>query len=120
MTIQVVWVELPVKDIERAVKFYQDALGVEAEIVDDGVRKTATLAHESGVGISLNQTTNFEGSDKGAFVYVYAGEDIDAVLPRIEPAGGKVLTQKTSMGAAGYYATIHDTEGNVLALYSAE
>jgi uncharacterized protein len=119
---QAVWIEIPVKDIERALKFYQTLFELEAiEITNDGVRRTATLFGDptgQKAGISLNQTANFEPSDKGVFVYLDAGEDLTEHLNRVEPAGGKVVEGKTSMGEAGWFASFTDTEGNLLALYS--
>lgn len=120
--IQAVWVEIPVKDLDRATKFYQALFELEsAEISDDGVRRTATLFGDptgKSPGISLNQTANFEPSNKGTLVYLDAGEELTGHLKRVEPAGGKVIEPKTSMGAAGYFASFLDTEGNLLALYS--
>ena len=116
-----VWVEIPAKDIERALRFYQAVFDLEpTEISTDDVRRIATLADtkSGGVGISLNQTQSFEPGDKGPLVYLDVGEDLTDQLNRVEPAGGRITAPKTSMGEAGYYATILDTEGNVLALYS--
>jgi predicted enzyme related to lactoylglutathione lyase len=119
---QAVWIEIPVKDLDRAMAFYQAVFQLEpTEIATDDVRRTTTLASttpEGGVGISLNQTKNFEPSSKGTLVYLDTGEDLTQHLNRVEPAGGKVVEPKTSMGEAGYYATFLDTEGNILALYS--
>jgi uncharacterized protein len=121
MALNVTWVEIPCKDIQRALKFYEAVFGVTAEITDDGERKTATLFYApGGVGVSLNQTANFEPSDKGIYVYLDAGDAIDTVLPKVAPAGGKALTDKISMGEAGFYATILDTEGNAIGLYCAK
>ena len=39
-------------------------------------------------------------------------------LTLFKVAGGKIVEPKTSMGPAGYYATVLDSEGNVFALYS--
>jgi len=119
---QAVWIEIPVKDIERALRFYQAVFQLEAiEISTDEVRRTAVLVDNTGAGgagISLDQTSNFEPSDKGTLVYLDAGADLTDHLNRVEPAGGTIVERKTSMGAAGQYATVRDTEGNVLALYS--
>lgn len=121
MAFQVVWIEIPVKDIERAAKFYEAVFEVKYQINDDGVRRTATIADSSqGVGVSLNQTANFEPSDKGVFLYVDTGKDLNDWLPRIEPAGGTVMTEKIFMPGAGHYAAFKDTEGNLLALYSVD
>jgi len=118
--LQAVWIEIPVKNLERAIEFYRAVFGLEAtEVADDGVRRTTTLyrGSETAAGISLNQTRDFEPSDRGPLVYLYNGENIDTVLPRVEPAGGKVTSGKTSMGQAGNLALVVDTEGNTLALY---
>src|SRR5690606_14346767 len=120
--IQAVWFEIPVMDLERAMKFYQAVFDLPpTEISTDDIRRTTTLFPgnaEGAAGISLNQTQNFPPSDHGPLVYLDASPDLTPVLQRVEPAGGKVVEGKTSMGAAGCYATFLDTEGNLLALYS--
>jgi uncharacterized protein len=119
---QAVWVEIPVRDIERALAFYQALFELQpTEINTDEVRRTATLlgdTSEGRAGISLNQTKNFEPGDNGPLIYLDTGQDLTAHLNRVEPAGGSVVEAKTSMGEAGYYATFRDSEGNLLALYS--
>ena len=120
--IQAVWIEIPVKNVERAAKFYEAVFQVKgSEVREFGGRRTVNLFFDETMakpGISLNQTTNFEPSDHGIFVYLDAGEDLTDALNRVEAAGGKILAGKTSMGADGFYAPILDTEGNQLALYS--
>jgi uncharacterized protein len=115
---QAVWVEIPVEDLARAAAFYQTIFGLPAgQVADDGTRRTITLANpsaEGGVGISLNQTAGFQPSDKGSLVYLGAAED---ALDRVEASGGKILEGKTSMGDAGSYALILDSEGNQFALF---
>jgi hypothetical protein len=120
--IRAIWTEIPARNIERALRFYTTLFELEpVEIVDDGPRRRATLVNTSdggGTGISLNQTDNFEPGNNGVLVYLHVGEDLTDNLNRVEAAGGKIFEAKTSMGQAGYYATIEDTEGNVLDLYS--
>jgi uncharacterized protein len=119
---QAVWIELPVKDLDRALAFYQSVFHCQPlDVLDDGVRRTVTLMNtspEGRPGISLNQTTNFEPGNTGPLVYLDAGEDLTEHLNRVVPAGGTLIEAKTSMGEAGNYATFLDTEGNMLALYS--
>ena len=122
--IQSVWVEIPAADIERALRFYTALFELDSvDIVDDGPRRTATMvstADNGSPGISLNQTNNFRPHNDGVLVYYYAGDDLNTYLDRVEAAGGKIVETKTQMGEAGYYATVQDTEGNLLALYSAQ
>lgn len=123
MQFQVGWVEIPVTDIERARRFYSALFEVEAEIVDDGTRRTVTLTSgdQSGVGASLTQVANFEPGDKGPLVYVSpANDDMDAALSQVEAAGGSIVEGKTPMGSAGFYGLFKDTEGNTLAFYSSK
>ena len=121
---QAIWIEIPVNNIERALQFYQTVFDLEpTEISTDDMRRIAVLVSttpEGGVGISLNQTKNFTPGDKGTLVYLAVGEDLNQNLNRVESAGGKIVEPKTSMGEAGNYATIRDTEGNVVALYSSK
>lgn len=116
------WVEIPVTNLERAMKFYQAVFELEVTPIDaDDVRRTTTLVSatdEGGIGISLNQTRNFTPCDHGPLLYLYTGKDVVDYLERVEPAGGKIVQPKTQMSENSegfYYATILDTEGNMLA-----
>jgi predicted enzyme related to lactoylglutathione lyase len=116
---QAVWIEIPVVNITRAATFYRTIFDLPpVEIMDDGVRKTATLIN-ANPGISLNQTAGFTPSDKGVYVYFQlSGTDSNPLL-KVEEAGGKIVQEKTSMGDAGWYASVLDTEGNIIGLYFA-
>jgi hypothetical protein len=55
----------------------------------------------------------------GAVVYLNANPNIQEVLDRIEPAGGKVLMPRTLINEhIGYMAFFADTEGNRVALHA--
>lgn len=122
--IQAVWFEIPVMDLERAMKFYQAVFELgPTEITTDDIRRTTTLfpgSAEGLPGLSLNQTADFTPSDHGPLVYLDASPDLAPALARVEPSGGKVVEGKTPMGQAGCYATFIDSEGNLLAMYSPE
>ena len=120
----VTWVEIPVADYDRAKAFYEALMDAPLNEFDSGNdgRRTASLPHDgTGVGMSINQTEGFEPGANGPLPYMYAGEVLDVMLARVEPAGGTVIIPKTPMGESaggGFYATIRDTEGNTLALYA--
>ncbi|GEM_PF-243905 len=116
------FIEIPVLDLDRAVKFYQDVFGLATvtPYVDD-VRRVAVLFSEEDSqipGISLNQTANFEPTAKGQLVYYNASEDLAVYTERVIAAGGKVIAPKESMGGAGDFIIFGDTEGNAFAFYS--
>lgn len=121
--LQTVWIELPVKDIERALAFYRAVFQLgDIAVNDDGTRRTAVLAStgEGGSpGISLTQTAGFNPSDRsGVWLYFATGEDFAGHVERVRAAGGTIVDEKVSMGEAGSYTSFIDTEGNLLSLYT--
>ena len=55
----------------------------------------------------------------GTIVYLNANPGIQAVIERIEPAGGKILMSRTHISdQIGYMAFFIDTEGNRMALHA--
>lgn len=118
-----VWIELPVKDIERALAFYTAVFQLgEIAISDDGIRKTAILANsgEGGApGLSLTQVAGFDAAGKaGIWLYLDTAGDFDGHVARVTEAGGEIVEAHVSMGEAGSYASFLDTEGNLIALYT--
>lgn len=119
MTAGIVWVEIPVLDMNRALAFYNTLFGLNAEAYDDGTRLSAVLwMIEGAPGLSLNQTAGFRPSADGPWIYLHSSDPLDELLARVEAAGGEILSPLTAMGEAGAYTAIRDTEGNTLALYS--
>jgi predicted enzyme related to lactoylglutathione lyase len=120
--LSVVFVELPARDLNRAVGFYQKVFDLKpGNPYSDGERSTYTLFSGSGTGhpgISLNQTKNFDPTgNNGVFVYLNGKYDLDTTLDRAVSAGGVVILPKTAMGDWGCYAIFADTEGNHLGLF---
>jgi len=113
------WFDIPVLDIERAGTFYRTILGVELthlEAPPDYVMKWFPSEPDGGGG--LIQGGGRQPSSDGTVVYFNGGEDLDAVLSKVEPAGGKVLVPKTGSEERGYVAFFLDTEGNQVGLHS--
>ena len=54
---------------------------------------------------------------KGIVVYLNVTDQMQAVLDRIEPAGGKIAMPPTDIGF-GFIAFFLDTEGNKVGLHS--
>jgi hypothetical protein len=123
MSAKVTFLEVPALDIDRATSFYTQLLHLSTpDLWDDGVRKVRVIMNQEaggGVGISLNQTANFEPGNKGPLVYIQVEEDLEALMGRVQALGGKMLAPKTDMGMGdgSYYAIFEDTEGNALAVY---
>lgn len=115
----VVWVEVPVNDINRAARFYGALFDQQLQPTEyNGRRFVSIEVPEGQVGLSLNQCEGFAPGHHGPLVYLNARTQFDMLLSRIESAGGKVVIPRSPMSATSVFATFHDTEGNTLALYA--
>lgn len=114
------WFEIPVKDFDRAAKFYGEILDGKVEKEDFAGALMGFLPMDGdGVGGAISKADGFEPSDKGTLVYFNCGEDLASTLDRVESAGGKIIVPKTLITPEiGYFAIFMDTEGNKLALHS--
>jgi hypothetical protein len=129
------WFEIPVLDSERAKKFYETILNIKMHtatfVVKDFIDKgdmneemtffptvTGVIQATSGrVTGALVKSTRFKPSTEGSLLYLNAYPDIQTVLDKIEPAGGKVIVTKYK-NLAGYIAVFTDSEGNNIGLHS--
>ena len=118
------WFEIPVKDMERAIKFYETVFTVKLVRQKLGQLDMAWFPWvETGKGSagSLVHAPDFyQPSHDGILVYFTAHSgDVNNELSRVEKAGGKVLQKKTLITKElGHYAILLDTEGNRIALHS--
>ena len=108
------WFEIPVADLTRAKRFYSSLLAAELRQESmNGIDMAIFPYQQGGVGGALVQGEQFVPSEKGAVVYLNAGEDLDGILSRTEPAGGKVMMGRTLLSEQiGSIAFVQDTEGN--------
>ena len=115
----VVWFDIPVKNLDRAMKFYSKVMSVELKSVEIGPGKQANFPFVPGVASgSLKESKESEPSAAGTMVYLNGGEDLSVPLARVEAAGGTIVKHKTRIGENGFMAIFKDTEGNHVALHS--
>jgi predicted enzyme related to lactoylglutathione lyase len=118
------WFEIPVNNMERAVKFYEKVLDLKMERHMMGPLNMAWFPwQENGLGSpgSLVKHPDFYvPSADGVLIYLTAHSgDLSNELARVNAAGGKVIQTKTQISEEyGYMALILDTEGNRVALHS--
>jgi len=112
--------EIPVNDLDRAIRFYTEVFGYEFERTSVDSNEMAWFPiNEAASGISgaLAKGESYVPSTKGTLVY-FNTDNIDQVLSRVNSNGGKTLYPKTSIGELGWVAEFEDSEGNRIALYS--
>ncbi|HRK95657.1 MAG TPA: VOC family protein [Rhodospirillales bacterium] len=113
------YVEMPVTDIERAVRFYTAVFGFAlTRQTVDGYEMALFPRTWGAPGASgaLASGDVYVPSKSGPVVY-FDVADIDAVLERAEAQGAAILYAKKRVGA-GYVAEIEDSEGNRIALHA--
>ena len=113
------WVEIPGKDIERAVKFYNALFNLDLQILDFGEEKMACFPNNEG---AISWAENFTPSQNGVLVSFNAVDKLKNSLARIQENGGTVVQGKTKIDAEdrGYFALFIDSEGNKIGLYGDE
>lgn len=114
------WFEIPVENMERAVRFYEALVGhsLQRELfmnVPHAIFKSSKDG--DGVGGALIQESGRKPAGTGSMVYLNCS-DIEAALARATELGGSITQPKTSIGPMGWVAWIRDTEGNQVGLHT--
>lgn len=113
------WFEIPVTNMDRALKFYGTIFGIDMDTMEGMPGMTmAMFPAEDGVGGALVHAEGYKPSQDGTVVYLNGGDDLSKVLDKVEGAGGKVVIPKTDIGENGFFAHFVDIEGNRVALHS--
>ena len=119
------WIEIPVTDMDRAIRFYETVFGFKLERHQMGPLDMAWFPSKEGstgsAGTLVRHPEFYSPSDKkGPLVYFTAfSGDVATELGRVEAAGGKVLTEKKQISPDhGYMGLFLDSEGNRIALHS--
>ena len=112
--------EIPATDINRAIKFYEVILGVTIDQMDiEGMQMGIFPYEDQMVTGVIIKADGYKPSADGVTIYLNAGDDLDAILDRVDNNGGKILLPKTAHAdESGYFALFLDSEGNRMALNS--
>ncbi len=112
------WFELFVTDMPRAQAFYEQLLATKLEAARFNGEPHA-LFGDDGLKGALVKREGKAPSTEGSLVYLNCNGTLDAVLSRVEKAGGKIVLPKTDIGPPGFVAIVHDSEGNAVGLHAA-
>ncbi|MFI5237574.1 MAG: VOC family protein [Ignavibacteriales bacterium] len=118
------WVEIPVADFDRAKKFYSLIYDFDMPEMQMGPNRMGILLYDQpngGIGGAIVQGQGYTPTTDGIKIYMNGGRDLNTVLNRVEKAGGKLIMKKIQITPElGFFATIQDTEGNIISLHSME
>lgn len=115
------WFEIPVRELDRAQRFYEAVLERPMKRETMGSEQMALFAaDQAGVQGCLNIGAEAVApSAAGTRVYLDASPSIDDALARAPRAGGRVVTPKVALPEGmGFFAHIADTEGNIVGLHA--
>lgn len=114
-----VWLDIPVLDLDRAITFYQTVL----DWTLDDQRPQADMAvfrHSRGeVAVALI-LQSFPPGGLGPLPYLNCHGRLERALSQVDPCGGVVEQPIHSLAPFGFRAVIRDSEGNRVALHSIE
>ena len=110
------WVEIPARNMERAINFYNALLGLDLKLLDFGEEKMACFPNDEG---AISQAPGFNPSKDGVLVSLNMGDGLDEAIRILQEKGGKLVKPKCKIEAEGrgYFAIFMDPEGNRVGLY---
>lgn len=113
---RIVWFDLPVSDLTRAIQFYSEVLDVEISEEFPGV---AIISHDNDeVSGCLFKSDEQLPSKAGALIYFNVLGRLEAAVDAAERNGGQVEKPPHEIGPFGHRAIVIDSEGNRIALHS--
>jgi predicted enzyme related to lactoylglutathione lyase len=117
------WFEIPVIDLGRSQKFYEEIMGITFSKMDLPQLKMRLFPIDDaqGIGGSLVDSGGFHkpSATEGPLIYLNGNPDVQLILSKVEKAGGKIVVPKTQISPEfGYMCVILDTEGNRIAFHS--
>ena len=118
------WFEIPVNDMDRAIKFYETVFNLKLSRNTLGPLDMAWFPWDEekpgSPGSLVCLPEYYKPSQEGVLIYFSSHTgDLADELSRVEKAGGKILSPKKQISEEnGYMALLLDTEGNRIALHS--
>ena len=120
MSHRFVWVDIPVRDLDRAIGFYAAVLGTPVTREGGPGFSFGLLAHSGSdvAGCLYLADDDNAPSPRGPLVYLNVDGRIADAERAVTAAGGQVLKATHAIGPHGYRVIVLDSEGNRVALHS--
>jgi predicted enzyme related to lactoylglutathione lyase len=118
------WFEIPAKDMDRAVKFYESVFDFKMHRQKMNTLDMAWFPWKEdrpgAPGSLVHNEEFYTPSDKGVLIYLTTPSgDLNEDAAKIEEAGGKIIVPRQQISEDyGYIVVFLDTEGNRVALHS--
>jgi uncharacterized protein len=120
----ITWFEIPSLNLDQAQSFYEAVLNCKLRREAMGPSQGAVFPYENGEdgvgGAIMCGPSAPTRSSAGVQIYLDCGADpLDQVLSRVRAAGGTVALPRQALPPGlGFFAHIHDLDGNRIGLHS--
>jgi predicted enzyme related to lactoylglutathione lyase len=117
------WTDIPVTNLDRAIKFYSAILGKEVRKLSGGGMEYGLLPHEeqnaSGCLCIRGDSGGVDNrpSANGPLICLSVEGRLDKAAEAARANCGKVLRARQQIGDHGFRAVVIDSEGNRIALH---
>jgi predicted enzyme related to lactoylglutathione lyase len=115
----IAWFDVPVVDLDRAIRFYSAILGAPVRKEKTGSIPIGMLPTPDGNQMGcLVPSNEAKPSADGVMIWFDVNGRIKDAVAAVSANGGKVLGDVHAIGQYGFRAEVLDSEGNRIALYS--
>lgn len=111
----IVWLDIPAKNLERAIKFYSSVLNIKVKPQSYGDSSIGEFPDGAGCVFESKEET---GKGDMPLVYFTCDGRLEDAETKVTENGGEVLKPKHSIGQWGFRTVAKDSEGNKIALHS--
>jgi len=115
---RVVWFDLSVVDLDRAIEFYQHVLAINVSKEKFDQFEFAVLEHDEGNGGCLVPGKKEGKSSDGPLIYLNVDGRLKDAVSQAEQFGGEIIEDIHPIGPHGFRAIVFDSEGTRICLHS--
>jgi uncharacterized protein len=118
------WTDIPVTNLDRAIRFYSAVLGQPVRRLSESGMEYGLLPHEEANASGCLCVRSDSGgvdntpSANGPLIYLLVEGRLNQAVDAARKNGGKILRERQQIGEHGFRALIIDSEGNRIALHT--